>query len=178
MNAIEHPTHYTSHPSGVEAIEVVEWLPFNLGNAIKYLWRAGLKGAASEDHRKALWYLRRELARLREIGAYGSPKPRRAREAALRALEKCPEGLLRDVLLAIFSKAGEYATALDLLEAATRVQCAIDPEAPFVARYTPIPPRAIEETDRGEVEARTRAAEGEDLRGQIGTITTTKAVTL
>lgn len=58
---INHPRHYTSHPSGVECIDVVEHMPFNVGNAVKYLWRAGLKGDAVEDLRKAAWYIAREL---------------------------------------------------------------------------------------------------------------------
>ncbi len=60
---INSPPHYTSHPSGVECIDVVEHLPFNVGNAIKYLWRAGLKGDAIEDLRKAAWYVDREIKR-------------------------------------------------------------------------------------------------------------------
>lgn len=60
---INHPSHYTSHPSGRECIEYTERLPFCLGNALKYLWRAGLKGDAVEDLRKAAWYLRQESAR-------------------------------------------------------------------------------------------------------------------
>ena len=50
---INHPPHYTSHPSGVECIDVVEHMGFNVGNAIKYLWRADLKGHALEDLQKA-----------------------------------------------------------------------------------------------------------------------------
>ncbi|MDE2098739.1 MAG: DUF3310 domain-containing protein [Patescibacteria group bacterium] len=61
---VNHPTHYTSHPSGVEAITVCEHLSFNVGNAMKYIWRAGLKGDAIEDYRKAVWYLQREITRL------------------------------------------------------------------------------------------------------------------
>ena len=63
MNAIDHPPHYTGHPSGVECIEITERLPFCLGNAIKYLWRCDAKGAPVEDLKKALWYLRRERDR-------------------------------------------------------------------------------------------------------------------
>lgn len=62
-DAVEHPTHYTSHPSGIEAIQVTEHFNFNIGNAIKYLWRAGLKGDALEDLRKAAWYVNREIER-------------------------------------------------------------------------------------------------------------------
>lgn len=56
---VNHPKHYTSHPSGVEAIEVCEQLSFCLGNAVKYLFRAGLKDPVLQDLQKAVWYLRR-----------------------------------------------------------------------------------------------------------------------
>lgn len=59
--AVNHPPHYTSHPSGIEAIEVCEHFPFSIGNVIKYLWRAGLKNDAIEDLKKARWYLSREI---------------------------------------------------------------------------------------------------------------------
>jgi len=63
---VNHPKHYNAHPSGVECIVVVEHMTFNVGNAIKYLWRAGLKGSAPlvEDLKKARWYLDREIQRL------------------------------------------------------------------------------------------------------------------
>ena len=61
---INHPPHYTSHPSGVECISVTEHMNFCVGNAVKYLWRAGSKGAALEDLRKARWYVDREIQRL------------------------------------------------------------------------------------------------------------------
>lgn len=61
---INHPAHYTSHPSGVECIAITEHMSFCRGNAIKYLWRAGEKGDALEDLRKARWYVDREIARL------------------------------------------------------------------------------------------------------------------
>lgn len=63
MSTVDHPEHY-QHPSGVECIDVVEHLPFNVGNAIKYLWRAGRKGDVLEDLRKAEWYVAREIKRL------------------------------------------------------------------------------------------------------------------
>lgn len=60
-----NPDHYRCHPSGVECIQITEHMNFNLGNAIKYVWRAGLKGESkSEDLKKALWYIERELKRL------------------------------------------------------------------------------------------------------------------
>lgn len=60
---VNHPKHYCSHPSGVECIDVVEHMGFNLGNVIKYVWRADEKGQATEDLEKAAWYLRREIER-------------------------------------------------------------------------------------------------------------------
>ena len=60
---VNHPAHYTSHPSGVECIQITEHMGFNLGNALKYIWRADLKGDALEDLRKAAWYVQREIAR-------------------------------------------------------------------------------------------------------------------
>lgn len=66
-HAVSHPKHYTSHPSGVECIAVTEHFNFNLGNAIKYIWRAGLKNAdALTDLKKAQWYVEREIARLQK----------------------------------------------------------------------------------------------------------------
>lgn len=63
---VNHPAHYNAHPSGVECITITEHMNFTLGNAIKYIWRADLKGG-TEDLKKAVWYLVREIAR-RETG--------------------------------------------------------------------------------------------------------------
>lgn len=69
---INHPKHYTSDPSGIECIDVTRHRNFNIGNAIKYLWRAGLKEDKDrklidkqvEDLNKAVWYLVDEIHRL------------------------------------------------------------------------------------------------------------------
>lgn len=58
-----YPKHYVSHPSGVECIEITEHMNFNLGNAIKYIWRADLKDDSLEDLEKAAWYITREIER-------------------------------------------------------------------------------------------------------------------
>ena len=64
LDSVNHPSHYTAHPSGVECVDVVEHMPFNLGSAVKYLWRAGLKNEdPTEDLEKAVWYVRREIER-------------------------------------------------------------------------------------------------------------------
>lgn len=67
MSTVDHPKHYNAHPSGVECIDIVEHYNFNLGNAIKYIWRAGLKSDNPiEDLAKAVWYIQREIERLRK----------------------------------------------------------------------------------------------------------------
>ena len=63
MNAID-PLHYKEHPSGIECIKITQHMNFCLGNAIKYIWRAGKKGDAVEDLTKALWYVNMEIDRL------------------------------------------------------------------------------------------------------------------
>lgn len=64
---VTHPEHYTSHPSGIEAIEVTRHMNFNLGNAMKYIWRAGRKDPAILDLQKALFYIADEIRRIEGI---------------------------------------------------------------------------------------------------------------
>lgn len=66
MSNINHPNHYNQHPANIECIQVVEEFNFNLGNAIKYIWRAGLKSENSiiDDLMKAEWYIKREIERV------------------------------------------------------------------------------------------------------------------
>ena len=58
---VNHPAHYTQHPSGIECIQITEHMGFLLGNAMKYIWRADLKEDGIEDLKKARWYIEREL---------------------------------------------------------------------------------------------------------------------
>lgn len=58
-----NPDHYKQHPSGVEAIQITECFNYNLGNAIKYIWRCDHKGEALEDLKKAAFYIDREIKR-------------------------------------------------------------------------------------------------------------------
>lgn len=72
VDNVNHPEHYTSHPSGIECIEITRHYCFSIGNAIKYLWRAGLKKDASltdnqkeiEDLKKAIWYINDRIKQL------------------------------------------------------------------------------------------------------------------
>ena len=66
QDMINHPSHYTSDPSGIECIEITRHRNFNIGNAMKYLWRNGLKDsdAQIQDLKKAIWYIEDEIKRL------------------------------------------------------------------------------------------------------------------
>lgn len=59
-----NPAYYRQHPSGVECIDIVEHMTYNLGTAFALIWRAGKKGNVIEDLQKAQWYLDREILRL------------------------------------------------------------------------------------------------------------------
>ena len=71
-NQINNSSHYTNDPSGIECIDITRHRNFNIGNAIKYLWKAGLKedkdrkliNKQVEDLNKAVWYLVDEIHRL------------------------------------------------------------------------------------------------------------------
>ena len=72
---VNHPSHYNSHPSGIECIEIARHHNFNIGNTIKYIWRAGLKSEEGmedtdkqvEDLNKAIWYIKDEIKRITEF---------------------------------------------------------------------------------------------------------------
>jgi hypothetical protein len=70
-DAVNHPKHYTSHPAkckcgeSIECIDVTKHMNFCLGNATKYIWRAGLKNDAVEDLEKAIAYLKFEIERIK-----------------------------------------------------------------------------------------------------------------
>jgi hypothetical protein len=74
MESVNHPSHYTQHPSGVECIDIIRYYCFSIGSAIKYLWRAGLKKDASlsdkekeiEDLEKAIWCIRDRINQLKK----------------------------------------------------------------------------------------------------------------
>jgi uncharacterized protein DUF3310 len=67
---VNHPAHYAQHPSGIECIQITEHMGFCLGNAMKYIWRADLKGSSIEDLKKAVWYINREI----ELRSSGNDK--------------------------------------------------------------------------------------------------------
>lgn len=72
-----NPDHYKWHPSGVECIRITEHFNFNLGNAIKYVWRAGWKDSKThiEDLEKAIWYIQNEIGVLKAKALHPATKP-------------------------------------------------------------------------------------------------------
>ena len=66
VDQVNHPMHYTSDPSGVECLQITRHRNFNVGNACKYLWRAGLKDESKtiQDLEKAIFYIQDEIKRL------------------------------------------------------------------------------------------------------------------
>lgn len=83
---VNRPPHYTRHPSGVECIEITQHHDFCIGNAIKYLWRAGLKGDGAEDEirdlRKAAWYVARRIKMIEDMAAMAELNKERGDDAA------------------------------------------------------------------------------------------------
>lgn len=74
IDNVNHPQHYCKHPSGIECIQITEHYDFCVGNAIKYLWRAGLKAEEGmndtdkeiQDLEKAVWYINRKIENLKK----------------------------------------------------------------------------------------------------------------
>lgn len=87
---VSHPKHYNNHASGIECIQVVEHMGFNLGNAIKYIWRCDDKHDAIEDLKKAEFYIRREIER-REKEKFFKPQDAIMKEVSDRVLKRAKE---------------------------------------------------------------------------------------
>ena len=78
VDMINHPTHYTSSLAtcsncghSIEAIDVVRHHNFNIGSAIKYLWRHGLKDDTIQDLKKSVWYINDQIKQLEKNGDKG-----------------------------------------------------------------------------------------------------------
>lgn len=120
---VNHPPHYTQHPSGVECIDVTEHMGFNLGNAVKYIWRADLKGSADTDLAKAAWYINREIER-----RCGTPPQPSKGVPVWQPMSSCPKD--RDVLLWRVDGSSEYVV---LLRYKSDAETFGDHNAPFYA---------------------------------------------
>lgn len=72
---VDHPEHYNSRVPDIECIDVVRYFDFDLGNAIKYIWRAGSKPEMGmtdvdkeiEDLEKAIWYINDRIEYLKSL---------------------------------------------------------------------------------------------------------------
>lgn len=76
ISVVGNPDSYSQHPSGVECIEITEYMDFCLGNAMKYIWRvdAELQEDTStvvrknlDDLKKAIWYIENEIRVLKKV---------------------------------------------------------------------------------------------------------------
>lgn len=120
MDLINHPPHYADHNgSQVTCIDIVEHLPFNVGNAIKYLWRHNQKNETLTDLQKARWYTQREIDRVNR-GCDHQSAHLAARNAYVAWLRNEPHDRIRtqaiDRLFA--SVANPYADRLPILRIA------------------------------------------------------------
>lgn len=110
---VNHPKHYTSHPSGIECIQITRWLNFNAGNAVKYVWRAGEKNDLIEDLKKAAWYLNDEIERIRLV-PFNSQLI-----ANVRPVNALPDNWVYDLLMGFtaLGQAGRAGIIFDILAA-------------------------------------------------------------
>ena len=120
--AVHHPRHYNQHPSNVECIELIEHLPLNLGCAVKYIWRCGLKATETplRDLESAKWYTEREERRISffEIDFQTERTQMKThvvwRALARQVIESDPNGLLTSYLRALLNDDfGEMRYVLD-----------------------------------------------------------------
>lgn len=122
---VNHPKHYNDHPSGVEAIVVCEHMCFNIGIALKHLWRIGKKpGELPErDLNKAKFYLNHEMERLKKIGSQSTPLPWHLQLFVVKVRDADPEsklGKIMDIINDVFGRAinrSDVAKMIAVLEA-------------------------------------------------------------
>ena len=103
---VAHPRWYNGHPSNVECIELIEHLSGNLCNAVKYIWRCGLKATETplRDLKSALWYTEREQQRIKIFNLGGEPPSKTESvwcELAQKVIASDPGSTLSDYLDAL-----------------------------------------------------------------------------
>lgn len=124
--SVNHPRHYNQHPSDVETIELIENLSCNFSNAVKYIWRCGLKTSVTplRDLEAARWYTERESRRVDLYELYDGPIPKTDviwRAMARLVIEKDGDTVLGRYLTALLG--GEFDEMLYVIdEAIGRVQ--------------------------------------------------------
>jgi len=123
---VDHPRHYNAHPSGIECIELIEHLPTNFGNAVKYIWRCGLKATETpiRDLKSARWYVEREIQRSRLFELEDENRPKTEviwRSLARRVIESEAEnegGALGDFLVALLDD--DFSDMIDAIDRAIK----------------------------------------------------------
>lgn len=111
---VNQPKHYCSHASGIECLQITELLPFNLGSALKYLWRKGLKWDENEDVKKAIFYLRRQ-AELNKEPTYTSFEYNKL-DVYLQKLRETDDTLWHYADVVIHGDAGNWLSLANKLE--------------------------------------------------------------
>lgn len=116
---VDHPRHYNQHPSKVETIDLIENLPCNLANAVKYLWRCGLKTTETplRDLMSARWYTERERQRIRMYELENEPVPKTEivwRAIAHRVIEAGDGGVLSGYLANLLT--GDFDDMLEVID--------------------------------------------------------------
>lgn len=118
---VDHPRHYNQHPSGIECIELIEHLPANLANAVKYIWRCGLKQSETplRDLKSALWYTEREERRVELFELEEETRPKTDvvwRALARQVIEEDCNGMLGRYLYALSNR--RFGEMMDVLAVA------------------------------------------------------------
>lgn len=127
VEQVNHPKHYNNDPSGVECIEIIRNMSFNIGCAVKYLWRMGFKDGnpVVQDMNKALFYLEDELA-YREKG-----HDRKIVERPYVSLNKvieCRENPLSEIYTLLFEYSFSVSDTEFLIEAIKSLKKMIEQE--------------------------------------------------
>lgn len=132
---IDHPRHYNTHPSGVECIEIKRYLPSNLADAFKYVFRRDEKGDAIKNLNKAVWYLRDEITHLNTEARYRLPH--KIMTLLGRVVQHEPEPKAADFYEALMNclvgeNQGRREPLIDCLIAALRLSCLYcEPQPPL-----------------------------------------------
>ena len=114
---INHPSHYTSHPSGVEVIDLTRWHSFVPGNALKYVLRHRHKGRPAEDLAKALWYINHAHFCGDFVDRFSGRPPAQWERAVEKYMAAEQREVMRDFLRAwkLFHKTGNDAFQRDIV---------------------------------------------------------------
>ena len=137
----ENPAHYKSHPSGIECIQVLYPLYYGAGNAIKYLWRLGMKDEDLQEISKAMWYVMHSMDA--DMNYFDNPFASRVAYSMWQDAE--PEGYRKWAIQFIYM--GDYTNAMKVIKdwyadiMGIDVIDVIEPVVPTVA----INPYALEE---------------------------------